>query len=63
MTNYRRILERREDLNTEVALMEKENLQLDNELQAKLAEDINDELKFPPTKNPSIIEVGGGHAK
>ena len=63
MTNYRRILERREDLNTEVALVEKENLQLDNELQAKLAEDINDELKFPPTKNPTIIEVGGGDAK
>ena len=63
MTNYRRILERREDLNTEVKLMEKENLQLDNELQAKLAEDINDELKFPPTKNPTILEVGGGDAK
>lgn len=55
MEDYRSMLERREDLNSELAMMEEQNLKLEQELESKLKEKINEELAFPPTK---MISVG-----
>ena len=57
MSNYRTVLERRESLNSEVASMERRNIQLEEELKSKLKEKVNEELAFPPS---SIISVGDG---
>ena len=46
MTDYRSMPERREDLNSEVAMMEEQNLKLEQELESKLKK-INEELAFP----------------
>ncbi len=50
MTNYKNVLERRESLNVEVDSMERRNEKLEKELESKLADKINDELVFPPSK-------------
>ena len=56
MSKYKSILTRREDLKSEVAMMEEKNLKLEQELESKLKEKINEDLTFPPTK---ILSVGG----
>ena len=56
MSKYKSILTRREDLKSEVAMMEEKNLKLEQELESKLKEKINEDLAFPPTK---ILSVGG----
>lgn len=48
MTDYRAILERREELNSETELMNQHNEELEEELKSKLSESVNEELKFPP---------------
>lgn len=55
MTDYRSMLEQREGLNSEVALMEEQNLNLNKELESKLKEKVNEELDSPPTE---VISVG-----
>ncbi|KAL7464734.1 hypothetical protein ACHAXS_005070, partial [Conticribra weissflogii] len=50
VTNYKNVLERRESLNVEVDSMERRNEKLEKELESKLADKINDELVFPPSK-------------
>ena len=56
MSKYKSILTRREDLKSEVAIMEEKNLKLEQELESKLKEKINEDLAFPPTK---ILSVEG----
>jgi len=56
MSKYKSILTRREDLKSEVAMMEEKNKKLEQELESKLKEKINEDLAFPPTK---ILSVGG----
>ena len=56
MSKYKSILTRREDLKSEVAMMEEKNLKLEQELESKLKEKINEDLAFPPTK---ILSVEG----
>ena len=56
MTKYKSALTRREDLKSEMAMMEEKNLKLEQELESKLKEKINEDLAFPPTK---ILSVGG----
>lgn len=56
MSKYKSILTRREDLKLEVAIMEEKNLNLEQELESKLKEKINEDLAFPPTK---ILSVEG----
>ena len=48
MTDYRAILERREELNSETELMNQHNEELEEELKSNLSESVNEELKFPP---------------
>ena len=57
MSKYKSILTRREDLKSEVEMMEEKNVKLEQELESKLKEKINEDLSFPPTK---ILSVGGG---
>ena len=57
MSNYKSILTRREDLKSEVTMMEEKNIKLEQELESKLKEKINEDLAFPPTK---ILSVVGG---
>jgi len=56
MSKYKSVLTRREDLKLEVAIMEEKNLNLEQELESKLKEKINEDLAFPPTK---ILSVEG----
>ena len=56
MSKYKSILIRRDDLKSEVAMMEEKNLKLEQELESKLKEKINEDLAFPPTK---ILSVEG----
>lgn len=56
MSNYKSVLTRRDGLKSEVAIMEEKNLKLEQELESKLKEKINEDLAFPPTK---ILSVGG----
>ena len=56
MSKYKSILTRREDLKSEVAMMEEKNLKLEQELESKLKGKINEDLAFPPTK---ILSVDG----
>ena len=58
MSKYKSILTRREDLKSEVALMEEKNLKLEQELESKLKEQINEDLAFPPTKILSVGDKG-----
>jgi len=55
VTNYKNVLERRESLNVEVDSMERQNDNLEKELESKLTEKINDELVFPPS---NLVLVG-----
>ena len=56
MSKYKSILTRREDLKSEVEMMKEKNVKLEQELESKLKEKINEDLAFPPTK---ILSVGG----
>lgn len=56
MSNYKSILTRRENLKSEEAMMEEKNIKLEQELESKLKEKINEDLAFPPT---NILSVGG----
>ena len=55
MSKYKSILTRREDLKSEVAMMEEKNVKLEKELESKLKEKINEDLAFPPTKILSVV--------
>jgi len=46
MSKYKSILTRREDLKSEVAIMEEKNLKLEQELESKLKEKIKKILPF-----------------
>lgn len=54
MTNYKNVLERREELNSEVEFVEQENEKLERELQSMLKDKINEELEFPPSRIVSM---------
>lgn len=54
MSNYKNILERRDELNTQLMTMERQNIQLENELAEKLQDEKNNELTFPPSTVVSI---------
>ena len=56
MSDYRNVLERREELTLELASMERQNMDMEKELAEKLREKVNDELAFPPSS--VISEVG-----
>jgi hypothetical protein len=60
MSDYRTILERRESLNSESALMKRQNAQLETDLKKHLNEKVNEELRFPPS---CMISVSGEGAK
>lgn len=49
MSDYRSVLQRREDLEEEVAAKERRNSELEKRLGSNLAEKINEELKYPPS--------------
>lgn len=49
MSNYKDILERREGLYSEVKTLQKQNADLEKELQERLNEKVNEELVFPPS--------------
>lgn len=50
ITNYKNMLEQREGLQTEVKTLEQEKNKLEEELQARLNDKVNDELAFPPSR-------------
>ncbi|ACI64152.1 predicted protein [Thalassiosira pseudonana CCMP1335] len=54
MSNYKIVLERRENLNAECNELECKNAELENELKLKLQEKINEELAYPPSKMISV---------
>jgi uncharacterized protein (DUF3084 family) len=54
ITNYKNMLEQREGLQTEVKTLEQEKNKLEEELQARLNDKVNDELAFPPS---SMIQM------
>jgi len=49
MSDYRSVLQRREDLEEEIAAKELQNSKLEKRLDSNLAEKINEELKYPPS--------------
>ncbi len=49
MSNYKSMLERREELNVELARMERQNMDMEKELAEKLKDKMNKELAFPPS--------------
>jgi hypothetical protein len=57
MSNYKAILERREDLHAEVMSMGHQNTHLERELESKLKDKINEQLAFPPR---DLIALGAG---
>lgn len=57
MSNYKSILERREELNLELASVERQNLDMEKELAEKLQDKVNKELAFPPS---SLISAAVG---
>lgn len=56
MSTYKSILERREELNVELASAERQNMAMEKELAEKLKDKVNKELAFPPSSLMS--EVG-----
>jgi hypothetical protein len=57
ISNYKSILERREELNLELASVERQNLDMEKELAEKLQDKVNKELAFPPS---SLISAAVG---
>lgn len=55
MSDYKSILERREDLNQELTLVERQNMVMEKELAEKLKDKVNKELAFPPTSLLSAV--------
>lgn len=55
MSNYKIILERREELNLELASVERQNMDMERELAEKLKNKVNTELAFPPSSLISAV--------
>lgn len=55
MSNYKSILERREELNLELASVERQNMDMERELAEKLKDKVNTELAFPPSSLISAV--------
>jgi hypothetical protein len=55
MSNYKSILERREELNLELASVERQNMDMERELAEKLKDKVNTELAFPPSSLMSAV--------
>lgn len=60
MSNYKAILERREDIHAEVTSIGHQNTQLERELESKLKDPINEQLACPPR---DLIALGAGASK
>lgn len=57
MSNYRAVLQKREELNSQAHSLNAQNKVLEGELTAKLEDSVNEELTFPPAKViPSLEE-------
>ena len=48
MTNYRAVLQRREELNSQAHSLNAQNKVMEGELKTMLSEKVNEELTFPP---------------
>lgn len=59
MSDYRTILERRENLNSESALMERQNEQLESDLNKHFKEKVNEELRYPPSSMIPVVGEAG----
>ena len=57
MSEYKSMLEQREGLSYEVIDLERQNDKLEDELKARLQEDVNEDLAFPPS---SMIRADEG---
>ena len=58
MSNYKAMLEQREGLHSEVIELEQKNDELEDELKARLEEEVNEELAFPPSNMIRVADDG-----
>lgn len=56
MSNYKTMLERRDELQSTVRTLEQQNETLEDELKTRLNDKVNEELAYPPS---AMITVGG----
>jgi hypothetical protein len=60
MSNYKTMLERRDELQSTVRSLELQNDTLEEELKTRLNDKVNEELAYPPSAILLLVEKGRG---